>query len=107
MENTYGSFSGHDDLTNDADLQIVCKDGVRLSVHSLIMSKWSKVIHDILSDSSDTDFHVVESSSIWKEVLGIIYPVSPVTIIDWVHLEKSSQNGGISGERCTVVSDCG
>eukprot|EP00210_Caulerpa_lentillifera_P008232 g7859.t1 len=88
MQMSSESFSGNDDLTKDSDLQILCSDGVRLSVHSLIMSKWSRVIHDALSSPVDGDFRVEESSSIWKEALGIIYPVTPVTIIDWENVAR-------------------
>lgn len=67
---------------------IVCKDDVRLYVHRLIMSKWSRVIQECpqsITPSGIVEFMVEEPVTAWKELLGLIYP-SPVTVIDWVRL---------------------
>ncbi|GMH42453.1 hypothetical protein BSKO_10372 [Bryopsis sp. KO-2023] len=84
------AFSGKDELTKDHDLTIVCKDGVKLHVHSLIMSKWSEVfgalpaVRDKVMESVRTsEITVEEESAAWRELLGLIYPVSPLTILEW------------------------
>lgn len=94
------TFSGDDALTTDSDMVLACKDGVRLHVHSLILSKWSLVINAFPGvgqcrvEGSDSQAHrklefpVDESSSVWRELLGLIYPVTPVTNLDWDNVEE-------------------
>lgn len=95
------TFSGDDTLTRDSDMVLVCNDGVRLHVHSLILSKWSLVINAFpgntqfrVERSEDSQAHgklefpVDEPSSVWRELLGLIYPVTPVTNLDWDNVEE-------------------
>ena len=57
------------------------------------MSKWSHVIRKCpgvqkTCPSPVVDFSVEETSCLWREVLGIIYPSAPVTIIGWENVGR-------------------
>lgn len=85
------TFDGTNSLTKDFDLIIKCKDGVELHVHLLIMSKWSTVFRCMpdtndhaKSKTSPAHVNVEEDAAVWRELLGLIYPATPVTILDWV-----------------------
>ncbi|CAD7694968.1 unnamed protein product [Ostreobium quekettii] len=78
---------------------LVCKHGARLHVHSLILSKWSLVIGSFPGvaqrrNSIDgakeglTEFPVDDPPDVWRAVLGLLYPVTPVTELDWDNVES-------------------
>lgn len=84
-------FDGLSDMTKDYDLIIKCKDDVKLHVHSLIMSKWSTVFRcmpdtneNFKPEGSPASVNVEEDAGVWRELLGLIYPATPVTILEWV-----------------------
>lgn len=86
----HSSFDGMARLSKDYDMVITCKDGVKLHVHSLIITKWSFVFDSMprISDAGSKDkascLTVEEESTAWVELLGFLYPISPVSVLDWV-----------------------